>query len=267
MISFPTSKINIGLKIIDKRPDGFHNIESVFYPIKLKDALEIVENETLELVVSGLNAGDNAENIVLKAYNSLKTYNLTNFKIHLHKAIPIQAGLGGGSSDAVCMLKLLNNNYNLQLSTYKLKKIAGNLGSDCSFFIKNKPAFVYGKGEQQQVLTNFLKGKFLVLVKPQEISISTKEAFENIVISNSEIDFRNIAKIEIAKWKNIFCNNFEPFAFEKYPELQEIKTFLYEKGAYYASMSGSGSAIYGIFKSNPNIKTYKNYFVWNEVLD
>jgi len=265
MIVFPNAKINIGLNIIEKRSDGFHNLQSVFYPVNLSDVLEVTSGKVLEFNVSGIKLSTN-NNLVLKAYNLLSNkYDLPNLRIHLHKVIPIEAGLGGGSSDVAYMLNLLNNKFNLNISNIELHKFADELGSDCSFFIDNKPSFVTGKGERHNYLPNFLKRKYLVIIKP-DVSISTKEAFQNISINKTNIDLSTIIEIPILEWKQFVTNDFEKYAFDKFPELSEIKEFLYSSGAEYASMSGSGSAIYGIFNENPNILEYKGYFVWNEVL-
>lgn len=262
----PNSKINIGLNILDKRVDGFHNLQSVFYPIQLADVLELTISEKNKFNITGINLPIDKNNLVLKAYNLLsQKYNLPNLDIHLHKLIPIEAGLGGGSADAAYMLLLLNKKFNLNITISNLKKYADVIGSDCSFFIENKPSLVTGKGEVHNYLPNFLKGKYLVIIKPN-ISISTKEAFSNINKLKSNSNIEDIVNTPINKWKKIVSNDFEEFAFKKYPELMEIKEYLYKNGAEYSSMSGSGSAIYGIFNINPNITNYKKYFVWNEVM-
>jgi 4-diphosphocytidyl-2-C-methyl-D-erythritol kinase len=267
MIVFPNAKINIGVNILSKRNDGFHNLQSVFYPIKLTDVLEIAISSDFVFNVSGVKINGNINNLVIRAFNLLSAnYNMPKLKIHLHKAIPIEAGLGGGSADAAFMLKLLNKFFQLNISNTYLHKYADKIGSDCSFFIDNKPSFVTGKGEKHSYLPNFLKGKYLVLIKPFNISISTKEAFQNIKINNTNVDISAISEIPIDEWKQFVTNDFEKYAFEKFPELDRIKQFLYNSGAKYASMSGSGSAIYGIYDKNPNITKYKDYFVWNEVL-
>jgi len=266
MIIFSNSKINIGLNITNKRADGFHNIQSVFYPIQLTDIFEFSLNNTSSFNLTGIEIADNNKNLIIQAYEILQEkYKLALLKIHLHKIIPVKAGLGGGSSDAAHMLKALNTFFELNISNKKLHSFADKIGSDCSFFIKNKPSYVTGKGEKHSYLSNFLKGKFLVVIKPN-ISISTKEAFQNIKINNTPVELSTIPELPINEWKHFVTNDFESYAFDKHPELNDIKNFLYINGAEYASMSGSGSAIYGIFNKNPNILSYKNYFVWNEVL-
>lgn len=266
MIVFSNSKINIGLNIIFRRDDGFHNIQSVYYPIKLSDVIEFSKADKNVFHITGINLEANSENLIIKAYNLLyNNYNLPSLKIHLHKIIPIEAGLGGGSANATHMLMAFNDNFKLNISKKELHKYADCLGSDCSFFIENRPSFVTGKGEEHNYLHNFLKGKFLVVIKPN-ISISTKDAFKNVTINKTNVELSSITKIPIAQWRNFVINDFEEYAFKKFPELAEIKDFLYCSGAEYASMSGSGSAIYGIFNENPNIVKYKEYFVWNEIL-
>ena len=266
MIIFSNSKINIGLNIISKRDDGFHNIQSVFYPIKLSDVFEFSVNEKEYLNITGIQLAKNNKNLIIQAYDILsEKYNLPPLQIHLHKIIPIEAGLGGGSSDAAYMLKTLNKFFELNISNVELKSFADKIGSDCSFFIDNKPSYVTGKGEKHKYLPNFLKGKYLVVIKAK-VSISTKEAFQNMIINKTSVDLSKISEAPIKDWKQFVTNDFENYAFEKFPELAEIKNFLYSYGAEYVSMSGSGSAIYGIFNENPNILQYKGYFIWNEVL-
>jgi len=266
MIVFANSKINIGLNIIGKRNDGFHNIQSVFYPIKLSDVIEFVKDNKNELKITGISLVSNSENLIIKSYNLLaKNYKLPPLKIHLHKITPTEAGLGGGSADATYILMALNNYFKLNISIKKLYEYADKIGSDCSFFVENKPTLVTGKGEKHILLPNFLKGKYLVVVKP-DVSILTKEAFKNINIDDTNIDLSKIYETPILEWKKFVINDFEIYAFKKFQELKEIKDFLYNSGAEYASMSGSGSSIYGIFNENPNILEYKDYFVWNEVM-
>lgn len=268
MIVYPNSKINLGLNIISKRNNGFHNLQSVFYPIKLTDILEvnIASKNVFELSGMVNNIAKSDDNLIIKAYKLLKSkYPLPSLNIHLHKSIPVEAGIGGGSADAAYILVLLNKMFKLNISNKNLLTFADELGSDVSFFINNKPSFVTGKGEQHKYLPNFLKGKYLVLIKPN-ISISTVEAFKNISISEANININNIENIPINKWSSLITNDFEKYAFNKHTELSDIKNFLYAKGADYASMSGSGSAIYGIFNKNPNITDYINYFVWNEIM-
>ncbi len=267
MIVFPNAKINIGLNILSKRDDGFHNLQSVFYPIKLRDIIEFKVNSEQKFNLTGIQLKNSDTNLVLRAYNILsKQYKLPPLKIHLHKLIPIEAGLGGGSANATYMLIALNKYFNLNISKTKLLKYADKIGSDCSFFIDNKPSYVTGKGDNHKYLPNFLKAKFIVVIK-SGISISTKDAFKNVSINKTSADLLKILELPVNKWKHLVINDFEKYIFSLHPELAEIKQYLYNNGAEYASMSGSGSAIYGIFNTNPNIIEYKNYFVWNEIID
>jgi 4-diphosphocytidyl-2-C-methyl-D-erythritol kinase len=252
MISFPNGKINLGLKVLSKRPDGYHNIQSIFYPVDIKDALEIVprNDKKLNLFVSGMAVnGPEDSNLCLKAYYLLQQqFDLPGFDIHLLKGIPAGAGLGGGSSDGTSMLKLLNNYCELGLSDDELLQNAMTLGSDCGFFVQNKPAMVGGRGEQITLLDLPLAGSMLILIT-SDIHISTAESFANVKPDNSEFDPALLNSTEM--WQEILVNDFERHAFDKSQELAEVKTTLLEKGAFYASMTGTGSAIYGLFRQDP----------------
>lgn len=263
MITFPNAKINIGLQILSKRDDGFHNIETIFYPINLNEIIEFVPSSKTDFTISGINInGDKNNNLIIKAYNFLKEeYQLPNIKIHLHKIIPTEAGLGGGSADASFMLKSLNEYFELNISNKKLLKYAEQLGSDCPFFIENKPTYATAKGEILETIDLLLKGYYIALIKPN-VQISTAEAYKNIKLGKPKLNLRDVVKRPIKEWKNNIFNGFEDYAFVKYPELKEIKTYLYNIGAEFALMTGSGSAIYGIFKEKPEINKYKDCFVW-----
>jgi len=263
MISFPNAKINIGLNVTSKRSDGFHNIETIFYPIELSDIVEFIPSNETTLEISGIDINGNFKNnLVYKAYDLLKNdFNLPEIKIHLHKIIPTEAGLGGGSADASFMLKALNEHFSLNIPDKKLLKYAEQLGSDCPFFIKNKPAYATNKGEKLEKLDFSLKGYSIVLIKPN-VQISTAEAYQNIKLAEPNLDLKEAVKLPIDEWKDNIFNNFEDYAFAKYPELKEIKTYLYNIGAEFALMTGSGSAIYGIFKEKPEINKYKECFAW-----
>jgi 4-diphosphocytidyl-2-C-methyl-D-erythritol kinase len=266
MIYFPNAKINIGLNIVSKRPDGFHNIETIFYPVGLCDALEIIESEkpetTIKLHGLKLDVGD-MQNICIKAYDMLKAeFKLGPVEMHLLKKIPSGAGLGGGSSDAAFALKLLNELFKLDLSMAELKKYALNLGSDCAFFIENKPLYASGRGEIFQSIHLNLESHFLYLVKP-DIFVSTAEAYRSICPAKTEKPLHELILQPIENWKYIVINDFEKSIFKIHPILEKIKLELYEAGALYASMSGSGSCIFGIFREQPNeIEAFKNYFSW-----
>lgn len=252
MICYPNAKINLGLNIIKKRSDGFHNISSVIYPIQdLYDVLEIVESNSFSFTVSGTlfnNDIQSDKNICVKAYNLLKAdFNLPCVKIHLHKRIKIGAGLGGGSSDGVFTLILLNDIFNLKLSKDDLKRYAIILGSDCPFFVENTPHIVSGMGELMKKIDINLKNYEFKFFFP-DIFISTKEAYSNIEPKNPEVNLLDVISSPLQEWKEKLKNDFESYVFQKYPQLQKIKNEFYERGAVYSSMTGSGSVIYAIFK-------------------
>ena len=252
MICYPNAKINLGLNIIKKRSDGFHNISSVIYPIQdLYDVLEIVESNSFSFTVSGTlfnNDIQSDKNICVKAYNLLKAdFNLPCVKIHLHKRIKIGAGLGGGSSDGVFTLILLNDIFNLKLSKDDLKRYAIILGSDCPFFVENTPHIVSGKGELMKKIDINLKNYEFKFFFP-DIFISTKEAYSNIEPKNPEVNLLDVISSPLQEWKEKLKNDFESYVFQKYPQLQKIKNEFYERDAVYSSMTGSGSVIYAIFK-------------------
>jgi len=252
MLVFPNAKINLGLNVVSKRADGYHNLETVFYPVKLADALELVEAGETSLSISGLTIDGNAENnLVLKAYRLLEhDYQLPPVKFHLHKVIPFGAGLGGGSSDAAFALKMLNRFFQLQLSDTSLENYAARLGADCPFFIQNKPVFAHGIGDRFEPVALDLHEYQIVVVKPG-ISVSTPEAYRNIVPAPASFNLRDISKLPIEEWKNVVKNDFEKSVFPQYPGIEKLKNQLYDLGAVYASMSGSGSAVYGIFRHLP----------------
>lgn len=254
MITFPNAKINLGLNIVERRPDGYHNLETIFYPIKLQDALEVNRLEHAEvpykLRVSGANLhGSPEDNLVVKALNLLRQHHsgILPVDIHLFKHIPTEAGLGGGSADCAFMIKLLNEKFRLGLSVKEMEQYAAQLGADCPFFIQNQPVFASGTGNIFEPIELTLKGYHLVLVKP-DTPISTKEAFSNIHSKHPEVSLKEIATQPIENWKGLMKNDFEESIFPCHPEIAAIKDKLYDLGAVYASMTGSGSAVYGIFK-------------------
>ena len=252
MISFPNAKINIGLNVVSKRSDGYHNLETIFYPVKLADALELVDAEKMQFTSSGIEIDGNPENnLVIKAYQLLKTdFNLPPVKLHLHKIIPFGAGLGGGSADAAFTLKMLNNHFNLKVSSKKLQQYTAQIGADCPFFIENHPVFATGTGDQFQSVNLDLSAYEILIIKP-DILVSTPEAFKNIVPQKPSFNLKDIEKLPIEEWRNFVKNDFEKSVFAKYPEIEKLKNRLYEIGAAYASMSGSGSALFGIFSKIP----------------
>jgi 4-diphosphocytidyl-2-C-methyl-D-erythritol kinase len=269
MLCFPNCKINIGLYITQKRADGYHDIETVFYPVQLRDVLEIVPAATDQMHMSGLAvSGGIIDNLVWKALQLLRTLlpgKIPSVDIYLHKAIPMGAGLGGGSADGAFMLQLLNNYFKLQLTKEQLAQYALHLGSDCPFFIYNTPQFASGRGEKLSAVSPDLSAYSLQLICP-EVHVSTAQAFSMIRPQAAPVDLKTLPSIPVEQWKDKVRNDFELPVFEKHTELSEIKKQLYEQGAIYASMSGSGSALYGIFPKglsatiNANV-AFKDFFV------
>ena len=253
MITYPNAKINLGLNIVEKRPDGYHNLETVFYPINLQDALEVNDLEgegEYALKISGTPIeGELDNNLVVKAYRLLKKDfpDMGPVNIHMYKHIPTGAGLGGGSADAAFMLKLLNEKFKLNLSTEMLEEYAAILGADCAFFIQNKPVFASGIGNIFEEINLSLKGYYLVLIKP-DIFVSTKDAFTNIIPMKPNHSLKEIIRMPVETWRATMKNDFEESVFKKFPEIAAIKDKLYDMGAIYASMSGSGSSVFGIFR-------------------
>ncbi len=267
MINFPNGKINLGLSVLRKREDGYHDIESVFYPVGLQDALEIVDasDNKFRFSLSGLTIdGEHSENLCIRAFELLrKNYGISPVHMHLHKAIPIQAGLGGGSANGAFTIKLLNRHFKLYLSGEKMKELAAQLGSDCSFFILNQPALVNGRGEKFRQISFSLDKYYVVIVKP-DAGISTVLAYSKIHPEANIQSLTDIVTKPIAEWKDKLINDFEKPVFEMLPQLAAIKSKLYKKGAIYAAMSGSGSAIYGIFDHEVDLKNeFEGCFVWN----
>lgn len=255
MITFPNAKINLGLNITEKRPDGYHNLETIFYPIPVEDALEIhvlnEGNEKYRLHQAGLEiAGEVDSNLVVKAYKLLEEqYNLPPVDIHLFKHIPSGAGLGGGSADAAFMLKLLNDKFNLGLSNEVLEEYAVRLGADCAFFIQNAPTYAEGIGNIFSPVYLPLKHYQIWLVKP-DIFVSTRDAFSQIKPHHPEKSLKEIIQMPVTEWRKYMKNDFEESVFPKFPAIGEIKEEMYRHGAIYASMSGSGSSVYGLFATD-----------------
>lgn len=253
MITFPNAKINLGLNVVEKRPDGYHNLETIFYPINLQDALEVNRlkdtDRSFNLKVSGTTLeGTPEDNLVIKAYNLLgKDYQLAPVDIHLFKHIPTGAGLGGGSADGAFMIKLLNEKFSLHLTTEQMEIYAAQLGADCAFFIRNTPVFATGIGNIFEPVELSLKGYHIVLVKP-DTSVSTGEAYAHIKPARPAMSLKEIVKQPIETWKGIMKNDFEESVFPEHPEIAAIKDKLYDLGALYASMTGSGSSVFGIFR-------------------
>lgn len=273
MIVFPNAKINIGLQIKSKRADGFHDLETIFYPIKLKDILEITrdksniptEKPSVNFAASGTSIpNDGAENICLKAFQLLQKDfpEITNCQMYLHKAIPVGAGLGGGSSDAAHALMVLNKIFNLNLSQPQLHKYAAMLGSDCPFFIDNKPSYATGRGELLTPSTISLSGYKIYLVHPG-IHINTAWAFSTLKIHTTHhCDLNEAVQRPVHQWQQHIYNDFETPVFAAHPPIKAIKDQLLNSGALYAAMSGSGSSVYGIFddSANPTLNFPAHYF-------
>ncbi|MDR7131129.1 4-diphosphocytidyl-2-C-methyl-D-erythritol kinase [Algoriphagus sp. 4150] len=269
MISFPTAKINLGLHVTAKRKDGYHDIESCMVPIPLTDALEMIINtKKTSFESTGLEIpGETKDNLILKAYQLLKKDfpNLPHVSIHLHKNIPMGAGLGGGSADAAFALKLMNNLFDLILDDFFLEEYAAQLGSDCPFFIENTPKIARGRGEILESIELDLARTHLVLVNPG-IHIGTKEAYAGITPTAPKSSLEEVLKNK-SRWKNELINDFEVGIFPNHPEIAAIKNKLYENGAYYAAMSGSGSSVFGLFEEKPpSIEWEDRYFKFEGIL-
>ncbi len=265
MIVFPNCKINLGLQVLRKRPDGFHDIESCFYPVQWTDILEFVSYEPESLLEppfiwshSGraifTNTTEKAvlalkDNLIYKAYALMcETYHLPALKVHLHKTIPMGAGLGGGSSDAAFFINATNDHFKLDMSLEKRKNMAAQLGSDCSFFIENKPLLAKGKGEILEVINLDLSAWHIIVVHPN-IHSDTRLAYAGVTANAEQASLLSILQRPIEDWKALLHNDFEPSVSKRYPEILNIKNQLYELGATYAAMSGSGSALFGLFKN------------------
>lgn len=264
MVSFSNCKINIGLHITEKRQDGYHNIETIFYPIPLFDVIEMVESDSIGLTIHGLNIpGKKEDNIILKAYNLLKTdFNeISPVHLHLLKNIPAGAGLGAGSANGAYALQLLNKYFQLGLNERALLNYAIRLGSDCPFFIKSTPMLARGRGEDFEVIHLDLSAYNLVIVNPG-IHVSTQWAFDNINPQASQYNLKEIVSEPVTEWGNFTHNDFESSIISTYPVIGDIKQGLYKQGASYASMSGSGSTVYGLFKKDEKIEIAfpKEYF-------
>jgi len=260
MIVFPNAKINLGLNILNKRADGYHNIASCFYPVNWSDVLEIIISDKFNITLSGIPIpGEKNDNLIVKAYQLLKeAYDVPPVNIQLHKVIPIGAGLGGGSADCAFAIKAFNELFKLGLTAEEMEAYAAQLGSDCPFFIKNKPVNVSGTGNVFNETSVNLKNKFIVLVYPN-LHISTGEAYSGIVPKQPEIQNQEILSEPLRNWKNKLKNDFEESVFPKYPELKVLKKSMYDAGAVYASMTGSGSTVYGIFEEKTMLKFPANY--------
>ena len=258
MVVFPSAKINLGLHVLNKRADGFHNIETIFYPISLTDALEISVSNDADVPFNFTQTGialdcSPEKNLCYKAYSAVKEIypDLPPLKVHLHKSIPTGAGLGGGSSDGAFMLKAINAKFELGISNESLAQMALSLGSDCPFFLLNSPSLAYGRGELLQPISLSLHNYSILLINPG-IHVNTGWAFTALAPIKTQIELKNILEIPIKDWKDSLVNHFETPVFNAHPEIANIKNKLYDHGAIYASMSGSGSSVFGIFPQKTN---------------
>ncbi|GAB4138239.1 MAG: 4-(cytidine 5'-diphospho)-2-C-methyl-D-erythritol kinase [Bacteroidia bacterium] len=259
MIAYPNAKINLGLNITEKRPDGYHNIETVFYPVGWKDILELLPDASadsgMKLTVTGINIpGSAADNLCVKAYHLIaKDYPMPAVKAHLHKLIPAGAGLGGGSSDAAFTIRALNDKFDLGLAWGEMHHYARQLGADCSFFITNKPVIAEEKGDVYETIQLDLSAYEIVIVH-SGIHVSTAEAYASVKPEKGRLNPLEIIQRPIEEWKALLINDFEKSVFTQHPAIGELKKKMYEHGAVYASMSGSGSAVFGIFRQAPDMK-------------
>lgn len=277
MISFPIAKINLGLNVVEKRPDGYHNLQTIFYPIPIKDALEVhVMDEAFpsdydcDLKVTNITIeGDEQRNLVVRAYQLLKQDFPTLPRIHSHlwKGIPTQAGMGGGSSDCAYMMLLLNQQFQLGLTDEQLIEYAAQLGADCAFFILSRPCYAEGIGEKLQPIDLSLSGYYIAVVRP-DIPVPTKEAFSRIRPHYPAQNCRETVMQPVETWRDTLINDFEKSVFALHPEIGNIKQQLYDMGATYAAMSGSGSALFGLFKKQPDSlsQEFPNMFTFSSIL-
>lgn len=263
MMIFPISKVNLGLNVVERRPDGYHNLQTVFYPVGIKDALEVFQMDEdfpssvdCDIKVTNIHVeGDEQRNLVVRAYQLLKQDfpTMSRLHAHLYKGIPTQAGMGGGSSDASAMLLLLNDKFRLNLTEQQLIEYAARLGADCPFFVINRPAYAEGIGEKLSPIDVNLSGWYMGVVRP-DIPVPTKEAFSRITPHMPDKCCRDIVMQPLDTWKEELVNDFEASVFALHPELADIKEKLYELGAVYAAMSGSGSALFGLFHQAIDLK-------------
>ena len=260
MICFPNAKVNMGLSVLDKRPDGFHNLSTCIIPIPIYDILEVTLSETFRFVNYGLKVP--GINIINKTWKYLTGVfdKIAPVSICLYKNIPMGAGLGGGSSDATFFLKMINDICKLSLSHIELMEIANLIGSDCPFFIENRSAFATGKGEILRPFNVDLSGKWIILVNPN-LHVSTADAFSGVTVDDSKTDLTDNLTSPLSSWKESIINKFETSVFRKYPQIESLKKEFYNSGAVYASMTGSGSTIYGIFDQEPTV-SFNQFFTW-----
>jgi 4-diphosphocytidyl-2-C-methyl-D-erythritol kinase len=249
MLTFANAKINLGLFLTEKRADNYHNLQTVFYPIKIHDVVELVDSSETSMLIKGIDIpGDATDNLCLKAFKTLQAdFNLPHQQIILLKNIPVGAGLGGGSSDAAFLVKLVNQKFNLGLNDEQMEAYVRPLGADCAFFIKNKPTYAFAKGDEFEELAIDLSTYYLVLVKPP-VHVSTVQAYSKVKVKQPSTSLKDLIHLPLQDWQAHVLNDFEPSVFESYPQIDEIKTKLYQSGAKFALMSGSGSSVFAIFE-------------------
>ena len=277
MITFPIAKINLGLNVVEKRLDGYHNLQTVFYPVPIMDALEIApmsegfpSDVDCDLKVTNIHIeGDEQRNLVVRAYQLLKKDfpSLPRIHTHLWKGIPTQAGMGGGSSDCAYMIRLLNETFDLQLTNEQMQQYAAQLGADCAFFIESVPCYAEGIGEQLEPISLDLSGWYIGVVRP-DIPVPTKEAFSRIHPHYPSLNCREVVMQPVETWRGNLINDFEESVFALHPEIGAVKEQLYKMGATYAAMSGSGSALFGLFKEEPDglRQAFPDMFTFSTVL-
>ncbi len=277
MITFPVAKINLGLNVVEKRADGYHNLQTVFYPVPIMDALEIVpmsdgfpSDVDCDLKVTNITIeGDEQRNLVVRAYQLLKADypDLPRVHAHLWKGIPTQAGMGGGSSDCGYMIRLLNETFDMGLSSEQMQQYAARLGADCAFFIESRACYAEGIGERLQPIDLDLSGWHIGVVRP-DIPVPTKEAFSRIHPHYPALNCRDVVKQPVETWRDRLTNDFEESVFALHPEIGAVKEQLYKMGATYAAMSGSGSALFGLFKDEPDAlrQAFPDMFTFSGVL-
>ena len=277
MITFPIAKINLGLNVVEKRLDGYHNLQTVFYPVPIMDALEIApmsegfpSDVDCDLKVTNIHIeGDEQRNLVVRAFQLLKKDfpKLPRIHTHLWKGIPTQAGMGGGSSDCAYMIRLLNETFDLQLTNEQMQQYAAQLGADCAFFIESVPCYAEGIGEQLEPISLDLSGWYIGVVRP-DIPVPTKEAFSRIHPHYPSLNCREVVMQPVETWRDNLINDFEESVFALHPEIGAVKEQLYKMGATYAAMSGSGSALFGLFKEEPDglRQAFPDMFTFSTVL-
>lgn len=258
MITFPNAKINIGLNITGKRADGYQNLETIFYPISIKDALEVVEASEMAFETSGIEIpGHTHENLCLKAYDLMrKDVDLPNIHIHLHKQIPIGAGLGGGSADAAFFIKLINEKFEMNMSAEQMQGYCRKLGADCAFFIDNKAVFAFEKGDVFKAIDLDLSDYCIALVMPP-VHVSTWEAYRGINPKLPQQSLKDLIKLPVEEWQGTITNDFEEHILRNHPQIRGVKASLLEAGALFSLMSGSGASVYGIFKEAVDLSFMK----------